>query len=265
MEVIIFDVEHGSCNAVLTPTGQLLLIDCGHNDATRWRPSSWIAARRLSVANLTITNFDEDHVTDLPNLYATCPIQSLTRNWHVTPDWVRSAKSQYGMGPGIRTAVRMMESYNGPPAVIDWGCQLERFCHPVTRFQDENSLSVVTFVHYLGLRIVFPGDLTRQAWEAFLQDPTFRAWLAQTNIFVASHHGREDGYCPAVFDVCKPNVIIASDRSVAHETQRVAYGRHATGIRWNGTETRSYLTTRCDGTLTITPTLGGGFYVRASQ
>lgn len=267
MEIHIFDVEHGSCDVVMSPSGRVLMIDCGHNGTTDWRPSAWIAARRLPIANLTITNFDEDHVSDLPNLRRVADITTLTVNWHLTPDWVRRAKQTTGVGPGIRAALEMMTAHQGGVGtVIDWGGEFEvaRFFHPPTLFTDENSLSVVTFVHCQGVKIVFPGDLTRAAWLAFLRDASFRAWLATTNIFVASHHGRQDGYCAEVFRHCTPAVIIISDKSVMYDTQTVDYSQHATGIRWNQTDTRHCLTSRRDGKLTITPTLAGAFWIQAT-
>jgi len=264
MEVHIFDVEHGSCNAIVAPSGNLLLIDCGHNDTTGWRPWSWVASRRLPVANLTISNFDEDHLTDLPNLRRTARIQSLTVNWNLTPDWVRRSK-RAGMGPGVTAAVEMMQQYGGgQPASIDWGgCSISNFYHSPSLFDDENSLSVVTFIHYEGIRMVFPGDLTERGWRAFLGDASFRLWLERTNIFVASHHGRIDGYCPEVFSYCRPSVVIISDKSIMYDTQQVDYGQHATGIRWNSSQVRYCLTTRNDGKLAITPTSGGGFWIQA--
>lgn len=265
MEIHIFDVEHGSCNAVIAPSGNVLLIDCGHNDTSGWRPSNWIASRRLPIANLTISNFDEDHLTDLPNLRRVVEILSLTVNWSLTPDWVRRSKGPFGIGSGVCAAVEMMERHLGGPVMeIDWGgCAIAHFSHSPDLFDDENSLSVLTFVHYEGIRIVFPGDLTAEGWEAFLQNSSFRSWLERTNIFVASHHGREDGYCPEVFEYCAPSVIIISDKSIMYGTQIVDYGQHASGIRWNQTETRYSLTTRRDGKLTITPTAGGGFWIQA--
>src|SRR6266849_4016428 len=134
MEINIFDVEHGSCAAVISPTGHLLMIDCGHNASTDWCPSAWVAARRQPIDNLTITNFDEDHVTDLPNLRPW--VNAFTVNWNVTAAWVRRAKAgAFGMGRGIRALVDMMETSLGPGMPVDWGWsagfQLARFCHPL--------------------------------------------------------------------------------------------------------------------------------------
>ena len=36
----IFDVEHGACALITTSNGKRVMIDCGHNAATNWRPGS---------------------------------------------------------------------------------------------------------------------------------------------------------------------------------------------------------------------------------
>ena len=265
MEVHIFDVEHGSCKVVIAPSGEVILIDCGHNASTDWRPSYWLYRKGLEVTNLTVANMDEDHVSDLPYLRRLCRIHSLSKNWHITPDWIRRAKAEQGMGPGVEALVSMMEEYTGPSLQTDWGgLEIGRFCHPPSVFDDENSLSLVTFVHSGGVKIVFPGDLTRQAWKELLKDTTFRTWLRDTNIFVASHHGRKDGYCPEVFDYCTPSAIVISDMGIKYDTQQVDYSQHALGIRWNQTETKKVLTTRKNGKLTIGE-MNGSFHVTAQR
>jgi hypothetical protein len=119
-------------------------------------------------------------------------------------------------------------------------------------------------VHFSGVRAVFPGDLTAGAWRSFLTNPRIRELLANSNIFMASHHGRQDGYSPEVFGYCKPAIVVVSDKSVMHATQLVDYTRHATGISWNSNaETRYCLTTRNDGSISITDTPNGGFWVQA--
>lgn len=273
MEVHIFDVEHGSCAAVIAPSGKVLLLDAGHNASSGWRPSNWIAARGGVVDCLVISNFDEDHLTDLPNILAGCLVRSFVANWSVSPEWIRRSKAAFGMGPGVHAAVHLLENRVGydpsnpsfliPATPVDWGgCHIEHFWHTPAQFSDENALSVVTFVQWGGVRLVFPGYLTTAAWGLLLWNPRFRELLASTNIFVASHHGRTDGYCPEVFSVCQPHVIVISDKGVMYDTQTVDYSRHATGIAWDQTQVRRCLTTRNDGTLCITPT-GTGFYIQA--
>lgn len=266
MEIRIFDVEHGACAAIRPPSGRLMLIDCGHNSTTGWRPSGWLRLSGLMVDDLTITNVDEDHVSDLPQLRPL--VRAFSTNWHLTPEWIERAKRASGAGPGVQTLVAMMRASTGPAPPIDWGGMVvERFCHSPVEFDDENGLSLVTFIRFDGIRIVFPGDLTRAAWLGFLRNAAFVAALRQTNIFVASHHGRSDGYCPEIFGpgLCSPQVIVISDKPIVHDTQEVAYGQHAAGILWNQTERRQVLTTRRDGMLTITPQDAAHFYIQASR
>jgi len=263
VRIDILDVEHGFCAAIQSPSGRLMLVDCGHNSTTGWRPSTWLRSAGLGVDNLTITNVDEDHVSDLPNLVPY--VSTFKTNWHLTPEWIERAKRPVGPGPGVRALIGMMRASPGDAAPIDWGMEIERFCHPTSLFGDENSLSLVTFIRYLGIGIVFAGDLTREGWRQFLTDPAFVRWLQRTNIFVASHHGRRDGYCREVFGhgLCTPEVVVVSDKPIIHDTQDVDYGPHALGIPWNQTDRRYVLSTRKDGSLTITPQGPAGFYIQA--
>ena len=94
MVVRVFDVEYGACSAVIAPSGEVMLIDCGYNDSTGWRPSDWLQRSGLEVTDMTITNMDEDHASDLPNVRQLCKIRSVSRNWHLTSDWLRQAKGK---------------------------------------------------------------------------------------------------------------------------------------------------------------------------
>jgi len=262
VQVDIFDVEHGFCAAIQSPSGRLMLVDCGHNSTTGWRPSTWLGPARPRVDTLVITNADEDHVSDLPNVRPY--VSAFKTNWHLTPEWIERAKRSDGIGPGIRSLIDMMRTSPGDAAPIDWGMEVRHFCHPTTLFSDENSLSLVTFIRHLEISIVFAGDLTREGWQQFLTDPVFVQWLQRTNIFVASHHGRQDGYCPDVFGRgrCNPRVVIISDKAIMHDTQDVDYGHHALGIQWGHTGQRKVLSTRRDGSLTISSTRLPGFHIQ---
>ena len=74
-----------------------------------------------------------------------------------------------------------------------------------------------------------PGDLERAGWMAHLRSPSFKNHLKTVQVFVASHHGRESGYCEEVFEDCRPQVIVFSDSEVRYASQAMAglYGKHA--------------------------------------
>jgi beta-lactamase superfamily II metal-dependent hydrolase len=130
------------------------------------------------------------------------------------------------------------------------------FSNPYPTFKDMNNLSLVTFLEYDGCGIVIPGDLERAGWEELLKQPSFCQCLRETNFFIASNHGRNAGYCEAVFDYCKPHIILLSDKNIVHDSQEHDYTKHAKGIAWPNGQTRRVLTTRCDGHIRITKQIG---------
>lgn len=77
--------------------------------------------------------------------------------------------------------------------------------------------------------------------------------LSGVNIFVASHHGRENGYCEEVMNLCTNlRAVIISDKAKGFQSQETTnkYRQHTLGFDYHGTE-RHVLTTRSDGTMTF--------------
>lgn len=265
MEIEIFDVEHGACALVTADNDRRILVDCGHNTSTGWRPSKSLPARGIrNVDRLVVSNYDRDHVSDLPDLLANVGVPVLSRNPSVSPSVLRLMKAENGMDPGIGTLAYMAGNYytQDLPVPQDFGAlQIDHFWNTYPVFTDENNLSLVTILHYHNLGVIMPGDIEKAGWRQLLQRAEFRSALAGVNIFVASHHGRENGYYPEVFDWCSPEVVIFSDGSVVHETQKTAalYRQHARGITFFDRQTRFVLTTRKNGSIRISQTgFGGG-------
>lgn len=255
MEINIFDVTHGFCAYIVADNGNVMLIDCGYNQGTGFRPSTYLRSRGCNgIEWFIVSNYDEDHLSDLPNLRANFPIQRLYRNTSISTDELRRLKLRGGsLGPGMRELLEMLGS--SPQNTADPfefpGIEMATFLNPYPTFDDTNNLSLVTFLHYRDIHIIFPGDLEKSGWEALLKDWSFRRHLDRVNIFVASHHGRESGYCPDVFEYCRhAEIAILSDGPIQYETQKVDYSGHVSGIPW-GDGLRSVLTTRKDGMMTI--------------
>ena len=58
-----------SCALLTCDNGTRLMIDCGHNGDTGWRPGRYLRDQGISrLEMLAITNYDEDHVRGLPDL-----------------------------------------------------------------------------------------------------------------------------------------------------------------------------------------------------
>lgn len=267
MRIHIFDVEHGECSAIETPSGQLILIGLGHNSSTGWRPSAWVRQRNQSPSCVVLSNLDRDHVSDIASFDPLLRPESIKANHHINPAWLQALKlAESGrVDPAVQTALHWMANiYTGGPVTPAYGMELQYFYNSTAQFQDTNNLSVVTFVRYNGCGVLFPGDLETAGWKALLADPGFVARLAQTKLLIAPHHGRAGGYCAEIFQHCAPDAVIISDKPIVHDTQdHDLYGCHCRGLDFGGT-TRRVLTTRNDGKITIDIPAFGNYTVHVS-
>jgi beta-lactamase superfamily II metal-dependent hydrolase len=255
MRLQIFDVEHGACAMLTADNNARMMIDCGHNASTGWRPGTYLRREGITTLEmLAITNYDEDHASGAPDLFDNVNVQWLSRNPSVSPDTIRSLKFEDGMGPGIERLFREVATrfhgrgISGPlPAFQGLVHQLFWVDYPT--FDDENNLSMVVFLKCHGKGVMFPGDLEKEGFRELLKRETFRQALRETNVYVASHHGRENGCCEETLPYLS-NVfyVVISDKGYQYETQETLpfYNRIAKGGPFRN-ETRRILTTRNDG------------------
>ena len=231
-----------------------IMIDCGHNSTTSWYPGSYLRQQQVScVERLVITNYDEDHVSGIKNLFDNVYIPELWRNNSVSASVLKYLKSEDGMGNGINFLVEKIANtfISAPPdtrgifqGVTQWQCFMNSYPH----FDDENNLSLVAFFKCHGVGVLFPGDLEAKGWRTLMQDSNFCNVLRQTNILVASHHGRENGWCEELKDMCSPFYVVISDKGYMYDTQKTIplYSSIARGGPFRS-QTRKVLTTRNDG------------------
>ena len=94
---------HGFCAYIIADNRNVMLIDCGYNEETGFRPSSYLVANRCTgIERLIVSNYDEDHVSDLHNIRRSLPIVMFHRNRSIEADELRRLK--LGAGP-IRPGV----------------------------------------------------------------------------------------------------------------------------------------------------------------
>ncbi len=200
------------------------MIDCGHNVASGWQPGDHLRSRGITELDiLIVTNYDEDHVSGLPNLLRKVHVKTLFRNKGVTPKEICALKSEDGMGSGIDALVDLADAYTSP---VDFppipGVEFSSFRLTYPEFEDENNLSYVVHLLLEGNGFLFPGDMERAGWKTLLtRESGLRTAAARTDVLIASHHGREGGICDELFDVyaCNPYWVVISDKGYQHETQ----------------------------------------------
>lgn len=258
----VWDVEHGACamvqHAMGQHSGKLAMIDSGSTDD--WRPSNYIRHNlgRTNLDYLFITNADQDHMSDLQGLWdAGITVPVMFRNPSYTGEQMRQIKRQSGpLSADAERYVSACSYFNEPvdePFDLHMGGIIATaFWNPYPTFTDTNNLSLVVFIKYSNFKILFPGDLEKAGWRTLLQRPDFCAELRGTNVLVASHHGRESGYCADIFNYFTPSAVVISDKPIEHETQQTVpdYRRvvRSQGVRVSTTmKDRHVLTTRRDG------------------
>lgn len=274
----IWDVEHGACamlhhlfNGVV---GRLAMIDSG--DTADWSPSTFIknVLGRDQLDYLFITNADQDHMSDLQGLWDEgIKVKTLTRNPHPPADELRKIKAAGGLSSDIERFLHIHATYNQPVTepFNDYmgGITRKTFYNKFPDFTDTNNLSCAVFIEFAGFKILFPGDLEEAGWQALLKQPEFRNELTGVNVLVAAHHGRENGYCEDAFDYCRPQVVVMSDKSVVHSTQRMTqtYRQRVIDNCPNGVKVattmkqRHVLTTRNDGWIQFVVDANGNFTI----
>ena len=252
MEFRIHDVGHGFCASVVAENGNTLLFDCGHGE--NFHPSLDLPRRGWrGVEYLFITNFDEDHISDLPQVLDRLPVDWVYRNPTISAPALRAIKLQSGpISPAMDALLELMASLDRegegggalPPIP---GVSFRTYWNEFPGFVDTNNLSLVVAVDIGPLHVLIPGDLEASGWRSLLRRTDFQADLRRINLLIASHHGRESGYCAEVFEHCYPDLIVFSDSPVVHASQEMAttYRSHASGAEFGG-EMRRVVSTRKD-------------------
>ena len=173
MKIEIFDVEHGQCALVTADNGDHMLIDCGHNVTSGWRPSEMLAERRIHwLDTLAISNCDEDHLSDLNNVAEhlltddrqMLNIGYLNHNIDITPAVIQQMKAPHELTNNMQWMCWLIPKFSGPGGVAfpTFGlgtCTLYRNFYPLvlndpTENGFSNNMSLVTFLHYGNIHIL---------------------------------------------------------------------------------------------------------------
>lgn len=280
---IIYNVKLGQCIGVL-PHDQrdyAMMVDCGHDDEfhpiddlSQYLPQA--SNKKPSLRCLILTNYDHDHFSGLPNLHNSAIIESVLLPKNLSMEEVRNLKPTSTDALDTLEVIRTtytadVTNYTPPFTRKVFSLQQTELTNAGIPIET-NHLSQMVFVKYGETTICIPGDLENRSWELMLAKADVQAWLRQTNILIAPHHGRENGYHEEIFDYCKPSCIILSDKSVVHETQMdmtALYSGHVSGKgivytpATGNPVTRKTLTTRNDGHILVTIPLTGTPFFKA--
>lgn len=276
-KLIVFDVNNASCNIAVCPNGNGLMIDCGsHSDNTcpidiiNTLKNSWLGMSPFFASDgieypltlLHITHPDDDHVKNAKKVKES-----------LTPYLVRKREhEEFPVDENIHEEYKeyIDKKYRGKnPDRVNWGfSQNKTFQIPMATVKKDENLSkkiknnssILRFIEYGGVKILFGGDLETDGWDWLAKnDSDFIAtMLGGVNVLIAPHHGHKSGFPTALFELTKNvDVVVLSKASESEKDDTDVssrYAEYADGIRYKSLNSGiSYLgktlTTRSNGNI----------------
>ncbi len=262
LDIKIFDVDQGFCAALNMGDHHTILIDFGYSTRSGFNPSQHLLQQHCtSLDCLIVPAYGKEHLAGLSDFLRQTLIDGLAVHFLVAnPSLTADRYHELDVANQRFSNVLMADQNSRCPQVSQsmkiHGIDFSFFWNNYPKSQDAHNLSLVTFASYRDIHIVFPSDLETEGWRELLKDAEFCKRLRQVNMFVAANHGREESYCPEVFDYCRPEIIIISNEL----NQRVSpnmlnqYRKHAKGCSESVCD-QKLLTTYEDGTITISKCL----------
>jgi len=258
LDIKIFEVDHGFCAAVSTGDHHTILIDFGYSARNGFNPSKHLLHQNCtSLDCLIVPAYGEEHLAGLADFLRQTLVDGLAVHFLVANPSLHAAQfHELDVANQRFSNVLTTDPHPSSQKVSQkmkiHGIDFSFFWNSYPDFQDAHNLSLVTFVSYGDIHIIFPSDLEVEGWRSLLKYPEFRDRLRHVNMFVAANHGREESYCPEVFDHCRPELVIISNEL----NQRVApemLARYQNHVRTcpEGICDKNLLTTHDDGTITI--------------
>jgi len=269
LDVVIWDVQHGSAVYVKTPGGKHIAIDLGtgsygYSDKN-FSPLSHLHDRYgvHQLDAVIITHPHRDHLDDIHCFNALAP-KVLMASKHLQDSDMydgNAPESRHIIEKYIEIRKRYnadipWESGNNPfSAANNGGVNIRCFIPNTCARSNLNNHSVVAVLEYASHKMIIPGDNEPASWSELLSSPDFKKAIQGTTVFVASHHGRESGFSSDLLQCIQPYLTIISDGAYCDTSATSRYSQKSRG--WNvkkrsgGSESRNCVTTRNDGVVYI--------------
>ena len=268
LRLIMWNVQHGSAAYIETPNGKHIVIDLGAGDA--FSPLQHLRQNGIQkLDHVTITHPHMDHIDDILSFDLLAP-GILQSPKHLTENDIRGGnpKPSQEVEAKIQKYLEIRRRYSNPVGPQDdvdlpqnnGGVSIQSFVPTQASTGNLNNHSVVTVLEYSGLKILIPGDNESPSWEELLGQQRFVNAIADTNVLVASHHGRESGFYRPLFDHFQPLITLISDGRTVDTSATNRYSALTKGWkvsrRNNFPQQRKCVTTRNDGHIEVTITPG---------
>ena len=218
LNVKIWDVQHGSASYMRMPNGSTIVQDLGAGSfltgSETFSPLNYIrdeyGIEKLNWA--IITHPHRDHIDDILNLDQFDP-RRVSRPKNLDKDAIMAGVSdedkpkfeKYFENEKRYTATVRRET-NLEYAENTGGVDIQLFRPDPHDSSNLNDRSLVTVLSYADNKLILPGDNEEKSWKELLTQEKFRDAISGTGIFVASHHGRDSGFCGEIFKYLQAEV-----------------------------------------------------------
>lgn len=262
LNILMHDVGHGQSIHAFTPAGQVIVIDLGCS--ADFSPLEWLRKQTGQIDLLVITHPHGDHIDEMLMVYDLG--FKVRQFWR--PKWLPKAEvykqNQANYTKKLDKYFEMSDAYNleipsgelvGEP-LVSGGVSIKEFSSQNCGVSNINNHSGVVVFDYSGSKIMIPGDNEPPSWNELKKQPAFQLAAKNTDIFMASHHGRTSGYEVNLFELFKPSLCMVSDGRVQDTDAADRYSYHASGWTVHSrsgkpSTKRNCVTTRSDGAIDI--------------
>jgi len=263
----LWDVEYGNATYIKTPNGRNIVQDLGvgaiKTGSATFSPLLYLK-NNMKIDHLDeviITHPHADHIKDILNFDIFTP-QILNRPKGLTRKEILAAnriEDHELVEKYIDVSSRYNENITGKESPLhtenNGGVSIQVFQSKRIMGSDINHDSIVTVISYATTKLVLPGDNNIESWQELLGQNSFLEAIKGTDVFIASHHGLESGFCDEIFNYFHPKLVIVSNGRYNDDISLARYSGIASGLnvhtRSGKIIERRCLTTRSDGNIEI--------------
>ena len=203
----------------------------------------------------------DDHIGDVETVKEKCPPRAPAPP-EVRLGRVKTSEDDYD---NLDTYSNWQNTYNTTPVIWpEWGMTIESFwlttaeAKAIGESKYINNSSIVTIATFKGTehqeKFLFGGDMETAGWDTLLKlRPGFKEAIKGVDFYIVSHHGHQSGFSEALYAAMgKPILNIVSIHNYdEHIDDRYSQEAYALGRTFPDGTTRRRMTTRKDGTITI--------------
>jgi len=265
LEIVFWDVQHGSAVYVKTPNGLHIVHDMGtgsYGGEASFSPLLHLRKNYgvIRLDKVVITHPHKDHIQDIMQFEGLSP-RVLMRPKHLPKEEILknvNEEDKYLFDKYFlineRYSQPVPDENNPDLPVNNGGVEIKTFVPSKCSTSNINNHSVITIISYAKSKILLSGDNESASWQELLEQDSFKSAIADVDVFFASHHGRDSGFCSDTFNFFKPYLTVISDGGFCDTSATGRYSSVSKGWlvhhRGDGTtETRNCLTTRNDGVI----------------